>query len=186
MKQKIIKTLKIGGIFMGGLIVGAVLMNLLHIYVRPEYREVLRMELQTKQSFLASRAARQNDNLKAVLYRWNVVELDSGESFQDLRTEKKEELNSFLLPFLLLPAKYITTYYKNCSGEYALQGINHGYLAAALDAIGENEEATRQWEQSQKMIKLKSLEETRKFISSLLEQENTDLHMQAEKKILEN
>lgn len=133
---------------------------------------------------MASRATRQNDKLKAALHRWNVVEMDSGEGFRDLRHERIEGQDSFLLPFVLVPFKHVDSYYKNHEGAYALQAINRGYLAAALDAIGENDEAERQLEETQKMLKHKSLKETRRFIFSLMEREKSDLHMQAEKKIL--
>ncbi|MBI5100984.1 MAG: hypothetical protein HZB33_04020 [Nitrospirae bacterium] len=139
------KILRITGIFLSGVFVGAILMNLLHMYVRPAYRELIRTEIQTEQQFMASRATRQNDKLKAALHRWNVVEMDSGEGFRDLRHERIEGQDSFLLPFVLVPFKHVDSYYKNHEG---------------------------------------SLKETRRFIFSLMEREKSDLHMQAEKKIL--
>jgi hypothetical protein len=185
MKQQTVKALKISGIFLAGLIVGAILMNILHMYVRPAYRELLRINLATDEKFLASRASRQNNKLEAALHRWNVVKLDSGEGFQSLTRDRDKEQDVFMLPFALLGYRYIDSYYKNHPGAKWLQGVNHGLLAAALDDIGEHDEALKQWEQSSRILKKQSTEDTRKLISSLLEQEKSDLYIQAEKKVLE-
>lgn len=179
------KIMTISGIFLGGIIVGATLMNLLDMYVRPIYREVIRTKLQTEQEFLAGRATRQNDKLKAVLHRWNVVDLESGESFRVFRKEENKDIDSsFLFPFYMLPIKFVVNEKCQDKGGYALEAVDRGYLAAALEALGENAEATRQWEQAQTMLGRKTLKETREFILTLLEQEKSDLYMQAEKKVL--
>ncbi len=177
------KIITFSGIFLGGIVVGATLMNLLHMYVRPTYREVIRTKLQTEQEFLAGRATRQNDKLRAVLHRWNVVELDSGEDFRVFRKEENKDIDSsFLFPFHMVPLKFVALSNRQDKGSHVLKAVNRGYFAAALEAFGENAEAARQWEQTRNMLGRKSLEETRKFILSLLEQEKSDLYMQAEKK----
>jgi hypothetical protein len=69
-------------------------------------------------------------------------------------------------------------------GGYIIEGIDRGNLAVALEADGDNAEATRQWDQAQKLLRKKSIEDTRNLILNLLEQEKTELHLQAEEKIL--
>src|SRR5271169_2958192 len=103
MKQRIIKALKIGGIFTSGIITGAVLMNLLHMHLRPAYRETIRIDLKTEQKFLAGRVIRQGDNLRALSHRWNVVDAEASDGFRAFRTERNKEIDtSFFFPLYML------------------------------------------------------------------------------------
>ena len=74
-------------------------MNLLDMYVRPIYREVIRINLKVDQEFLASRAARQGNNIQALVHRWNVVELENEDSFKTLSKQWDDEFTStFFVP----------------------------------------------------------------------------------------
>src|SRR5512145_909865 len=106
MKQGIIKSLRICGIFIGGIIVGAILMNLLDMYVRPTYREVIRIDLKTEQEFLANRAIRQGDKVRALAHRWNVVDAESKDGFRAFRKERNSDIDSeFLFPLSMVVLK---------------------------------------------------------------------------------
>jgi len=187
MRQQIIKILKIGSIFIGGIIVGAVLMNLLHMYVRSTYRETIRTYLQTEQEFLAGRAARQGDKFREVSHRWNVIDAEAEYGFRAFRKEWNKDIDSsFLFPFYMMVFKAMGSP-KNESQERGarfVEGIHRGKLALALESIGAHEEADRQWEIARTLTKKKSIEDLRRLVLELHEQENTDLHLTAEKAIL--
>jgi len=69
-------------------------------------------------------------------------------------------------------------------GPRIAEGIDRGRLALALESIGAQEEAGRQWEMARTLTSKKSIEDMRKLIIKLREQENTDTHRQAEKAVL--
>jgi hypothetical protein len=187
MRERIIKALKISGIFMGGIIVGAVLMNLLHMYVRPAYREMIRTELKSEQEALAQRTNRQNDKLRSVSHRWNVVDSESESGFRAFRKERNRAIDSsFLFPFYMLVLDAMVHPKKGMQekGARIVEGIDRGHLALALECIGAHKEADRQWEIAQTLTKKKSIDDIRQFILKLQEQENTDTYLQAERAIL--
>ena len=187
MKHRIIKVLKIGGIFIGGIIVGAILMNCLDMYVRPAYRETIRINLKTEQEFLASRAIRQGDKMRALVHRWNVVDADSKDGFRVFRKEQNKDIDSsFFFPFemLLLNAMIHDSETRYKKGVQIDEGINRGRLALSLEAIGSREEADRQWEIARTLINRKTIEDTKKLILKLQEGDNTEIHRQAEKAVL--
>ena len=149
MKQRIIKALKIGGIFIGGLIVGAVLMNLLHMYVRPAYRETIRIDLKQEQEFLAGKATRQGDNLRAVTHRWNVVDTDATEGFRAFRKKRNKDIDSsFFFPFYMIVINELVHPREGMEekGSRISEGVDRGRLALSLESVGARDEADRQWE----------------------------------------
>jgi len=187
MKQKIIKALKISSIFMLGLIVGAVLMNLLHIYVRSTYRDTIRIDLKQEQEFLAGRAARNGDKLRALSHQWNVVDAEAKDGFRAFRQDRNKETDSsFLFPFYMVVLKAMVQPKEGMQekGARISEGIERGKLALALEAVGANEESNNQWEIARTLTKYKSNEEIRRLILKLKEQENTETYLQAEKTIL--
>lgn len=187
MKHRIIKVLKIGGIFIGGIIVGAILMNCLDMYVRPAYRETIRINLKTEQEFLASRAIRQGDKMRALVHRWNVVDADSKDGFRVFRKEQNKDIDSsFFFPFhmLVLNALIHPKEGMQEKGPRIIEGVSRGRLALALESIGARQEANKQWEMAQMLTNKKSIEDIRKLILSLREQEDTDIHHQAEEAVL--
>jgi hypothetical protein len=148
MKQRIIKILKVSGIFVGGIIIGGMLMNLLHIYIRPAYRENIRIDLKTEQEFLTGRAARQGDNVRALSHRWNVVDAEAKEGFRAFRKERNKDIDSsFFFPFYMVVLTAMI-HPKEGMDEKAAgfsEGIARGRLALALESIGDPEEANREW-----------------------------------------
>jgi hypothetical protein len=180
------KILKISGIFLGGVIVGAVLMNLLHIYVRPTYRALIQTDLRAEEEFKAGRSRRENNRLDTTFHRWAVVNTESKTGFRVFRYKDNPlDEDSFSYPFDLLFLKFTYPPDKFPKGREIGEGIDRGKFAAALEAIGETEEATKQWQLAQQMTQLKDVAETKKLIHDILEQENTTTYMQAEKKVLE-
>ena len=98
-----IKALKISGIFMAGIIVGAILMNFLDMYLRPAYRETIRIDLKTEQEYLASRAMRQGDKVRTLAHRWNVVDAETKDGFRVFRKERNKDMDSsFSYPLTIL------------------------------------------------------------------------------------
>jgi len=67
-----------------------------------------------------------------------------------------------------------------------MEGIDRGKLAVALESIGEKEEAAKQWEIARILTSQKSVEDIRRLVLRSLEYEKTDLHLQAEKAVLED
>lgn len=187
MKQRMIKIVKISGIFLAGIIIGGTLMNLLHMYVRPVYRETVRIDLKTEQEFLASRAARQHDNFRAASHRWNVVDAEAKDGFRAFQKERNKDIDSsFFFPFYMV-ALAAMVHPKEGVDEKAIrisEGIARGHLALALESIGNREEADKQWEIARTLTNNKSIEGIRNFILKLREQEKTDTYLQTEKEIL--
>ena len=172
---------------MSGIITGAIIMNLLDMYLRPMYRETIRIDLKTEQEFLASRTARQGDKVRAVSHRWNVVDAEAEDGFRAFRKiENKNIDSSFLFPFQMYILKEISSDIESQQkGRRIAEGIDRGQLALALEKIGASQEANRQWEIARVMTKKNSIEDIRRFILKLQEQENTDVHLQAEKSVLD-
>lgn len=185
----LIKALKIGGLFLSGLLVGAALMNLLHMYVRPIYRETVRIDLNTEQKFMASRAARQGDNLRALSHQWNVVDTEAKDGFRAFQKERNEEIDSsFFFPFAMVILDEMVKPIGGMQGKGARisEGIERGKLALYLEAIGDNQEATKQWELARTLTNKKSVEDIRTSLLKLQEQEKTDTYLQAEKAVLDD
>lgn len=181
------KIIKIGGIFLAGIIIGAALMNLLHMFVRPVFRQTMQTELKVEQEFLASRAIRNDDKLQAVLHRWNVVDASSPEGFRVFRKDKcnHDIVSSFFFPFYLFPLKMTASEEKKFErGGKIVEGIDRGKLAVALESIGQKKEADIQWEAATSLTGRKSIEETKKLVFSLLEQEKSDLYLETETAML--
>jgi hypothetical protein len=181
------KIMKIGSVFLGGIFVGAVLMNFLYMYIRPLYRHMIRTQIKTDQQFLASRATREGHKLEAAMHRWFVVEMDSEES----RHEKgdKESDSSFLFPFYwarLRMEEESRATKRPQDYRYIVEGMDRAWLAAALEDINENQEASKQWVKAQILLRERSVEDTRKLILNLLAKEKTATYMQGEKMILED
>ncbi len=66
-----------------------------------------------------------------------------------------------------------------------IEGVDRGKLATALESLGEKEEAAKQWDIARLLTRQNSIEDIRRRVLGWLEVENTDLHLQAEKAILE-
>jgi hypothetical protein len=187
MRQKLIKSLKIGCIFIAGIFVGVTLMSLLDMYVRPMYRELIRIDLETEQEYLASRAARQGDKLRALSHRWNVVDTASESGFRAFRREQNKDIDaSFFFPFQALILKTIVapTEESQRRPKLWLEGMARGKLALALEAIDAKGEADKQWELALKLLKRQSVADVRQLILRFQAQENSDLYRQAEKAVL--
>ena len=67
-----------------------------------------------------------------------------------------------------------------------IEGMDRGKLATALESLGEREEAAKQWDIARLLTRQKSIEDTRRRVLGWMESEKTDLHLQAEKAILED
>ncbi len=178
--------LKYLGVLMVGIFIGALLLESLENYLRPVYRDlIIRTNLKTEQAFLASRVARENKLLEAAFHRWTVVNSESDDGFRVFRTQNNAlNEDSFLYPLHMLVLKWMSSGENIKRGSKIDEGFNRGKQAAALEALGQQEEADNQWRQAQELIQRKLIKETKDAVFSMLEQEKTDLYKQAADKVL--
>jgi hypothetical protein len=181
------KALKIGGIFISGLIIGAILMNFLYMYVLPVYRDTIRINFQSEQEFLSSRAFRQGKIVRALVHRWNVVDSEADDGIRAFNKKRNKDIDeSFLFPLQMLELKSFTQSKDGAQekGARIAEGIDRGRLALLLESIGSQDEADKQWEISRMMTNKASIGEIKKLIIKLQSIDNTEIYKQAEKAIL--
>jgi hypothetical protein len=176
---------KYAGTFFLGLLAGMLLLESVEIYVRPAYRNLIRTRLKVEQEFLASRAARDNKPLESAFHRWVVVSTESEDGFHALRGHS-DEINdkSYLFPLALLKFKWMSSTDSVRKGEKIVEGLDRGKLAVALEALGQAEEADKQWQQAQHLMGRPTMEATKKSVYSILAQEKSDSHLNAEDAVL--
>jgi hypothetical protein len=187
MKQRMTKALKIGGIFISGLLIGAILMNFFYMYVIPVYRETIRINFKTEQEFLSSRAFRQGEIVRALVHRWNVVNSEADDGFRAFNKKRNKDIDeSFLFPFQMLALKSLMQTKDGVQekGARIAEGIDRGRLALSLESIGAQKEADKQWEISRMMTDKESIEEIKRLIIKLQSIDNTEVYRQAEKAVL--
>lgn len=164
-------------------------MNLLHMYVRPTYKEIIRIDLKTEQEFLAGRAARHNDIIRAAFHRWNVVDAEANDGFRIFQNDghTKDIDSSFFFPFQVLALKELASSYGDLTkAKLIAEGIDRGKLAISLEVIGAHQEASRQWQLAKTLTNRKSMKDVRSLIIKILAQEDTSLWISAERAVLGN
>lgn len=185
MNQKIKSGLKYSAVFLVGIIIGALLIESLEIKVRPFYKDILMTELKIEQEFMASRSARENRSFVAAFHRWAAVNAESEDGFRVSRTENNEiNGSSYLFPFQLYVLKMIQSPEGIQKGKKIVEGIDRGKLAIAFEALGQNEEAEKQWQLAQQLMRRPTMDATKSAINSLMHQENTELQQKAEDAVL--
>lgn len=185
MKEGIKSVLKYSLVLFGGIIIGAVLLESLEVYVRPTYTDILMSQMKAEQEFLASRAARENRAFEAAFHRWAAVNAEAEAGFRVFRPESGElNQKSYLLPFQLFVLKMIASPPEVKKGGRILEGINRGRLAVSFEALGQMEEAQRQWELAQQLTKRPTLEATKEVVFKIMGQESSELHRKAEDAVL--
>lgn len=175
------------GIFAIGLVVGAILMNLLNMYVRPIFRETIRIDFKIEQEFLASRAAREGNEERALVHRWNVVDAETINGFRAFNKERNKDFDtSFFFPFQMLILKAIMNPNDESlvKGAAITEGLDRGNLALSLESIGAQKEADKQWEIARNLTGKASVGEVKRLILRVKELDNTEAYRQAEEKIL--
>ncbi len=177
--------LKYTAVFFLGLLVGAFLLETLEIYLRPSYRNlIIRTYLKTEQEFLASRAIRENRDLDAAFHRWAVVNAESEDGFRVFREDGIKVEQPYLYPFDMYMLTWMSSGNNIKKGGKIVEGFDRGKLAVALETLGQKKEAEKQWQRAQELIRRKTIKETKEAVSSMLEQEKSDVHLKAEEKIL--
>jgi hypothetical protein len=173
------------GIFLLGLVVGALLIESLEIYVRPIYRQLIGTDLKTEQDFLAGRSSRENKPLEETFHRWATVNAESDEGFRSFHANNGQiEDTSYLFPLALLGFKWMYSPDNIQRGKKIVEGLDRGKLAVALEKIGQQAEADKQWVKSQQLQQRPTLEAAKQLTHSILEQERTDVHQKAENSVL--
>ena len=185
MKEQMKSVLKYSTVLVVGMILGASLIESLEVYVRPTYTDILMSQLKAEQEFLASQAARENRVFETAFHRWAAVNAEAEDGFKVFRPENRE-LNekSYLLPFQLFVLKMMASPPEMKKGGRIMEGINRGRLAATFEALGQKEEAQRQWELAQQLTKRPTLDATKEVVFKIMEQENSILHRKTEDAVL--
>jgi hypothetical protein len=185
MDRKIKSGMKYAAVFIMGIIVGAILLETLEIQVRKTYKELIVTQLKVEQESLASKANRENRLIESAFHRWATINAESEDGFRILRpvTDGISD-KSYLLPFQLVVLKMISSPENVQKGRKVIEGINRGKLAIALETLGQSEAAQQQWQIAHQLMRRPTMEATRKSVSSLLEQEKSDLHLQADEAVL--
>lgn len=187
MKQKMSNIFKISGIFAIGLIFGAILMNLLNMYVRPTFRETIRIDFKTEQELLASRAAREGNEERALVHRWNVVDAETNDGFRAFSKERNKDIDSsFFFPFHMLTLKAMMNPNdeSQAKGAAIAEGLDRGRLALSLEFIGAQKDADKQWEIARDLIGKGSIDEVKGLLLKVKELDNTETYLQAEEAVL--
>ena len=184
MNQKLKSGLKYSAVFILGMEVGAVLLEALERNVRPFYKEIIMTELKVEQEFMASRAARENKPFIAAFHRWAAVNAESEDGFRVFRSENRINDSSFLFPFQVYVLRMIASPEQVQKGKKVVEGIDRGKLAVAFEKLGQTEEAEKQWQLAQQLMRRPTMDATKSSIYSLLGQEDTDLQKKAEDAVL--
>ncbi len=185
MNERVRSTLKYSGVFLFGLLIGAFLLETVEIYFRPTYRDlIIRTHLKVEQEFLASRARRENRLLEVAFHRWAVVNAESDEGFRVFQEPGADLNGTYLYPFDMYILKLMSSGENIKRGGKIVEGYDRGKFAVALDALGQRNEAEKQWQRAQMLINRKTIKETKEAVYSMLKQEDSDIHLKAEDKIL--
>lgn len=186
MNERLKSTLKYAGVFILGLIVGALLLETLEMHLRPAYRDlIIRTHLKIEQEFLASRAVREKRLLEVAFHRWAVVNTESDDGFRVLQVSGSGVNDqSYLYPFDMLMLKWMSSQENVKKGEKIVEGFDRGKFAVALESLGLKKDAENQWQLARPLIHRKTMKGTKEAVYSMLEQEKTDIYLKAEDKIL--
>lgn len=168
-----------------GVLVGASGILFLDMRVRATYRRLLQSNFLTEQDLLAARTARQGDQLRSLVYRWNAVDASSEEGFRIFRADPEID-DGFFLPFMLLGLRYIIAPADPSGrGARVAEGLERGKLARALEQIGASTTAEEQWRHAQDLLGRHTLEDVQRAVDGVLEIEQSDVAKQAEAVVLD-
>jgi hypothetical protein len=172
-------------VFVLGGTVGAAGILFLDMRMRPTYRRTLQSTFLAEQDLLAARTAREGDQLRSLVHRWNAVEASSEEGFRIFRVDPEID-DGLFLPFILLGLKYIGAR-ADPSGRGARvgEGLERGKLALALERLGAPT-AEEQWRRAQDLLRPRTLEDVRRAVDAALEVEHSDVEKQAEAVVLDH
>ncbi len=170
-------------VFGVGVIVGAVAMEALELHVRPTYRDVMRANFVAEQEFLAARADRAGDHMRAVSHLWNVVDAGDASGFRIFRRDWGDDSDPWL-PWRLLVLARIVAGLDDGRGRQLGEALHRARLALALEAMQEHEAASEQWELAAHLSN-RSKDSMRSLAEMLAQNESSELHRQAEAAILD-
>ncbi len=175
--------------FLVGVASGALVMNSLAIRSLRAYRGVLRDNLKFEQEFLAARAARDGDALRAVVHRWNAVDAESREGgflsfrpgcFANLEDNFWIVLDLATLDRMLDEKSLTSVWTETPSGEARRIAM----LAAELEDLGALEEAERQWARASALNPALSAEKLKELAAGFRALETEDHQLRAEEQFL--
>ncbi len=130
-------------IFILGFVSCLIVLSCLNAEVHDSYLNNLRMQFRADQSIQAITATKNEDSLKTLVYRQNVVNTFGEESFDFFRSESSE--NGFWSSFQLFILKNVNDSTHNSKGEWISEGLERGKLAFSLDALGMKSRADEEW-----------------------------------------
>ena len=170
-----------------GFVGGAIAMGLLHSYVRPIDRDVMRANFVAQQRFAATHAARAGDALGAIVGFANVVEASSMPVFRPDRPNW-DGSDNVLFPFSLLILRSIKREAMGRDPERRGWQISEAHdrarLALALEALHQDVAASVQWEQAAQLGR-RSKEAMRRAAEMQANLEASESWQQAEAAILD-
>lgn len=137
--------LRIGLVFIAGMLTGFIAMGLLAARALRTHREVIRIEYATKQDFLAARAARRGEHHTELVHRWNGVDLrraDGGDWAADERSFWQDLAFPFAAPILGAIGRATDP---DGHGQQVDEVLHHGLLALVLEKIGQKDLAAKEW-----------------------------------------
>jgi hypothetical protein len=163
MKTKIKKYLFHTTIFVGGLILGVVIMGYLSARAGKTFLEAFRISYYVEQLELAAKAHREGDKYAEFVCRNNVVDmLPMGKLkvIEDMKTTW-----TFSFPFAAPILDLITDVPELERGRRISYGIELGRLAEATEHIGLKEEADKLWKESVKLIGHNDINRVRSLVA---------------------
>ncbi len=140
-------------IFVIGFFCGALFLNLLCINALNVHKTIIKAKLSAEQQMLAQRAQRDSDFLRALIHRWNVVDLNSKDGFRIFRKNQSEKNNlGFSFPFAAIVLRQIEKKSDPAGkGKIMQEGLERAQLALAMEEAGMPHRAAEQWEKAAKL-----------------------------------
>jgi hypothetical protein len=165
MKPKVKQYLKIGSVFVGGLILGVVIMGYMSMRASKTFIKVLRSGYHTEQIKMAVKAYDEGNKYAEFIHRSNVVTASpfgKGATFDNMTNTW-----TFGFPFASPVLDCIADFSCQERGRSRVYGIEIGQLAEATENIGLREEAQKLWEESAKLTEIKDITKLRSFIGNI-------------------
>ena len=174
-------------IFLIGFFCGVLFLNLLCMNALRVQKNIIKSELSAEQQMLAQRAERKGDYTRALIHRWNVVDLASPDGFRVFRDKKSKKDNlGFLFLFHAITLRQMEKRIDpRGKGRKINEGIERARLALTLEEAGMTEVAAEQWNKAAELTSMK-IEEVKKLVLDLRKEIYSGLYKEAENATLDN
>ncbi len=158
-----------GGLVLLGFVFGALMTAWLASRASVQYLESIRSILLVEQHVLAARANADKQTLWEIVHYRNVVDLSSPKGLKTFARADSQWPITF--PFIAPVLKRMADCADSSGmGRRRIEGLNHGYLALALDEFGLSKEADAEWE---KAFELNDVKDAERFKATMRRLEAT-------------